>query len=106
MKNHFYNSVDITGVSLQLEEQNALSLEKEILYLFKTFSEYTFRTYDIEHLLAKHFIRHNHDSVKRSISNLTKDGKLTKSEKAECPGPYHLKVNVWQFKSQSEEIAA
>ena len=103
---HFYNTIQIEGVGLHLEEEKAKSQEKAILQIFKQFSEYAFRTYDIEQLLKRHLVEFNHESVKRSITNLTKRGFLVKSEKATCPGPYHLPVNVWQYKSQSEEIAA
>lgn len=103
---HFFNTIQIEGVGLHFEEEKAKSQEKAILTIFKQFSEYAFRTYDIEQLLKRHLVEFNHDSVKRSITCLTDQDLLIKSEKPECPGPYGKKVHVWQYRSQSEEIAA
>lgn len=103
---HFFNTIQIEGVGLHLEEEKAKSQENAILTIFKQFSEYAFRTYDIEQLLKRHLVEFNHDSCKRAITCLTKQGLLIKSEKASCKGPYGKPVNVWQYKSQSEEIAA
>lgn len=102
---HFFNTVDLQGVGLHLEEEKAKTQEKAILQIFKLFSEYAFRTYDIEQLLKRHLVEFNHDSVKRSITCLTKQGLLIKSEKAACKGPYGKPVNVWQYKKR-EEMAA
>lgn len=103
---HFFNTVQLQGVALHLEEEKAKSQEKAILQIFKQFSEYSFRTYDIEQLLIKHLVEFNHDSCKRAISVLTDQDLLTKSEKPECPGPYGKKVHVWQYKSQIDSAAA
>lgn len=97
MSKHFFNTCNVEGVGLQLEEENAISQEKAILTIFKQFSEYSFRTYDIENILKTHLVEFNHDSVKRAITCLTDQKLLIKSIKAECPGIYGKRVHVWQF---------
>lgn len=103
---HFHNSVNLQGVGLHFEEENAQSQEKNILLIFKLFSERSFPTYQIEDILKSHKVYHNHDSVKRAISTLTEQGLLVKSEKPEVKGRYRVKVHTWQYKSQPKEIAA
>ena len=103
---HFFNTCKVEGVGLQIEEDNAKTQEKAILQIFKIFSELKFRTIDIEDILKSHKLPHNHDSVKRAINRLTFKGFLDKSEKADCPGPIRGDVHTWQYKGQSDEIAA
>lgn len=98
--NTFFNTINLSGESLQLEINKADAQEKAVLEIFERYPQYSFRTYDIEQLLISNLS--NHDGVKRAISVLTKNGKLIRSKKACCPGPYHLKVNVWQLACKTE----
>ncbi len=97
MEASFHNTPKLTGADLQGKQEKALALQKTVLEIFCQFKDSKFRAYDIEQLLIAKLGDANHDSVKRAITNLTVEEKLVKSKKAEAPGPYGVKVNVWQF---------
>ena len=90
----FYNTNKLSGEDLTKANENALSQEKEIMEFFKANPESCFTTRDIEDLLSM-----NHDSCKRAITNLTKKGKLIKSENR-VPGYYGYPVHVWSLNKE------
>lgn len=97
MQTSYFNTNNLQGTQLTIANTSAAAQEVEILKIFKAYPNSKFRTFDIEQILSDNFNQINHDSVKRSITNLTTDGFLVRSDKACTMGPYGKPVNVWQL---------
>jgi len=94
----YYNTNGLSGEQLQEATESALSQEKRILDFFKSNPKSSFTTHEIEDLLGI-----NHDSVKRSITNLTQAGKLLKSDKT-VQGFYGRPCHQWSLLREVQSI--
>lgn len=89
---NFFNTINAVGDQLHAFREDAQLKKNEILSMFQKEPKREFRTWDIE--LESGL---NHDTVKRSITGLTDDGKLIRSKKAHKMGPYGKNVNTWRL---------
>ena len=86
----YINTNNVRGAQLTIFNKDAEAQQSEILAFFKRHSGKEYMTWEIESILNM-----NHDSVKRSITNLTSQGYLERSEKAHKVGKFGKMVNTW-----------
>jgi hypothetical protein len=97
----FYNTAKLSGEELKQAIAHAKSQEETILLLFTN----RFRTAtpsQVKQALKwcdKHW---EITSVRRALSNLTKDGKLEKTHH-QRPGPHGMPEHIWQLATQPEQ---
>lgn len=77
-ENNFYNTTHLKGEELITEQGNAKTLQNKVLKLFQSEPKKSFIWSDIWNMLGKDVT--NESSVKRSITNLMKDGLLYKTK--------------------------
>lgn len=95
----FHNTVNATQPELQLFSQQAEKLETVVLSFFKEKKGSWFNPPYVHKIVRS---RTGKDipltSVRRAISDLTRDGKLEKSATAESKGIYGVKNYCWTLK--------
>ncbi len=106
MNHAYHNSTNVSGKQLDRYEDAALSQEERLLAYFEDV-----RTVNGNHILltpasALELVFTNSvpiTSVRRALSNLTRDGKLYKSESPVMSGQYGRPVHYWRLIERSSQ---
>tara|TARA_Y100001938_G_C8030360_1_gene400298 strand:+ start:400 stop:690 length:291 start_codon:yes stop_codon:yes gene_type:complete len=93
----YYNTNNETGHTLNSSRNQAKSQEELIYSLFERNQNAYITPFEIHDLLET---LSPITSIRRAISNLTKDGKLVKTDKMK-EGPYGKKIHCWKFREES-----
>jgi tRNA(Leu) C34 or U34 (ribose-2'-O)-methylase TrmL len=92
---HFYNTISLTDQELKKEIINAINQEDRIYYLFQIYREGTpsemMKRYD------KRWPSIPLTSIRRSLTNLTKEGRLVMTDKM-LPGLYNKPEHLWELR--------
>lgn len=91
----FCNTVEATGAQLELFQARAVTQEAQILAFFARYGKDAFTPAEVYHAL---FYASNVPltSVRRAITNLTKQGKLYKTTE-QTAGRYGIKNHKWRL---------
>lgn len=96
MQTSFFNTVSLSGVALVDATVRAMKQDEVILSIFKEYPRTAFTPFDIQYNVKRIYDKdYPITSVRRSLSNLTDQGKLSKSEKAEGKGIYKVANHKW-----------
>ena len=95
----FYNTTDLNEILLNREINNAKNQNQKVLAIFKQYPNKHFSPCDISKRLRD---KYPLTSIRRSITNLTTAGKLTKTYKQKI-GVYGKPTNTWILKTIGEE---
>jgi hypothetical protein len=88
----FHNTIGEQGTLLQESERKARTQDERILRFFSKYPDVFFGPSDIQ----AHFPEMLLTSVRRSITNLTKNGKLEKTTRQKI-GAYNKKEYLWKL---------
>lgn len=94
----YYNTTNLTGGQLAREIANCKTQEQAVLLIFQS-----------EGKLSPSEVFHRYPtpvpltSIRRAITNLTKDGLLEKTDKTK-PGAYGKAEHVWQLTNKQFEL--
>lgn len=91
---NFYNTIDLKGQELRKANAKALTQEELIHKVFKSNPKESFTPAEIHKAIGE--ISCPLTSVRRAISNLTKDGKLIQTEE-QRQGIYGKKNYCWKL---------
>lgn len=96
----YFNTTHLTGFALKESRRKANTQEDRILTFFEKNFDKAFSPEDIQTycMMANRPLT----SVRRAISNLTKDGYLRKTSHMKI-GNYGKPVHTWQFKSPTDQ---
>ena len=89
----FYNTVPLKGTELRTAKTNAASFQERVLMFFKRHQNLDFTPFQVWHSLGE---THPITSVRRSITNLTTEGKLVITENKRM-GMYGTLNNCWKY---------
>ena len=92
--NNYYNTPKLTGYELQTEEQHASNQEEIIMQLFKENPSLDFTPDEVWRTLG--LFNTPITSIRRAITNLTKKGKLMKTN-VQRTGGYGKKNFTWRL---------
>ena len=97
----YYNTNNETGEQLNESRSNAKTQDEIILDIFNTFRlNNGLSPSEVESILIETYNKNwPLTSIRRAISTLTDNGKLTKTSKLRG-GKYNKNEHVWKFKSQ------
>lgn len=90
----FYNTTCLKGDELLEQTQKALSLQELIFELFKC-DPHKKTPFEVSTVLLKNGYKHPIWSIRRALTNLTKESKLLKSQHADVLGDYKAKNHTW-----------
>ena len=100
----YYNTNNEKGEQLNESRSSTKTQNEIILDIFNTFrEEYGLTPSEVEGILISH---HEKEwpltSIRRAMSTLTDEGKLTKTSKLR-KGKYNKNEHIWKFKSQTRQ---
>jgi tRNA(Leu) C34 or U34 (ribose-2'-O)-methylase TrmL len=93
-QNHFYNTISLSEEELVKEEVNAISQEEKIYSLFKIYQRGTPSA--IMKLYEERWPAIPITSVRRSLTNLTKENRLVMTDTM-LTGLYNKPEHVWRI---------
>lgn len=96
----FYNTTNLQGNELRTAEQKTRSQEELIMEFFKG-NPYLEASPETVQVLCPFLNDPPLTSVRRGMTNLTKAGKLIKTDNQEI-GRYGAKTHLWKWKFKSE----
>ena len=103
MKKHtFHNTTNETGEKLQSYEAKAYSQDQQVADFFTCHPGELYTPWEIQNLVFKH-PRPPITSVRRSMSNLTRDGILTKTTEKKMVGVYDRASYCWTINQRYYE---
>jgi len=96
----YYNTTHLTGFELKESRRKANTQEDRILTFFEKNADKAFSPEEIQTycMMANRPLT----SVRRAITNLTKEGYLRKTPHMK-PGNYSKPVHTWQFKQSTPQ---
>lgn len=105
MKQPFYNTISLEGEALQKATARALAQDRLVEEIFKSNKGRKLSPSQIQKIVASKYDRHSPiTSWRRSITNLTKDGKLIKMGKEDqVTGIYASKEHTWMWKEEKDQ---
>ncbi len=96
----YHNSTDLLPEELSLREHSAQSQEEQILLFFKERPGREFTPFEVMEITHISCI----NSVRRSITNLTNDGLIMKTDIKRISGPYMQKNYTWKLPILTQQI--
>ncbi len=96
----YYNTTSLTGEALKQAIQNAKSLDQSIELLFKNYNK-AYSPSQVLEIMQRAGRKYPLTSVRRSMTNLTKEGVLVKTGDM-IKGMYSAPENTWKIKRQVE----
>lgn len=92
--NNFYNTTNLEGSDLEKAESKSLSQQELILSFFKNHPVKEYTPFEVQSLVG---LKSPITSIRRAMTNLTKDGKLEKTGRKKA-GAYGMLNYTWKFK--------
>ena len=92
----YYNTNNETGETLQSSRNTATNQENMILAIFETYPNEGLTPFDIEDFAHDQEVNWPITSIRRAITNLTNNGKLTKTDIKKM-GKYGKNVYTWRL---------
>jgi hypothetical protein len=96
MSKSFYNTINAEGQMLMSFDEQAAKQDDIILDLFRKNAHRDITPFEMESCLRLNGKRYPITSIRRSITNLTKEGKLVKTEVMR-PGEYGKPNYAWRY---------
>lgn len=93
--NHYHNTLPVTGELLIRFEEKAFKQDQIVLEVFRV-TKSALTPFDVLKELSKRGYNYPITSVRRAITNLTKEGKLVKTE-VQKKGMYNAPNNTWRL---------
>ncbi len=101
MSGNFYNTINLTGEDLKMENAKAKAQGDLILAIFKANPSRLFSPSQLHHVFNKRYFLHPPiTSIRRALTNLTKDGILEKTDN-KIKGEYHLPEHTWKLATEN-----
>lgn len=103
----FFNTVDLSGEYLSKANARAATQENLVAAIFRQNPTKRFSPSQLQKLISAKYGRNAPiTSWRRSLTNLTDRGTLTKCGKADqVPGPFGLPENVWKYNEAGDTRA-
>lgn len=100
----FYRTIPLFGEELQEAENRTLTQDKLVLLAFTETNMDLSPSMVRKYLIKKRLISDNvpHTSIRRSVSDLTKEGFLEKTERL-IKGDYNCKEHIWKLKNKNND---
>jgi len=92
----YYNTNNETGETLQSSRNTATNQENMILAIFETYPNEGLTPFDIEDFAHDQEVNWTITRIRRAITNLTNNGKLTKTDIKKM-GKYGKNVYTWRL---------
>lgn len=96
----YYNTTNLKGDELKTSQKRTVSQEQKILEIFKD-RKIDLSPTDVYKIFAFYFKNVPLTSIRRALSNLTKDGKLKKTSKKRL-GMYGKHEHCWKLAGCSD----
>lgn len=93
---HYYNTNGLSGESLLDANEKALCLQDKILELYKRLPDDK-TPFEISTIMVKNGYKYPITSIRRAMTNLSKEGKLIKSPSANRYGDYAKPNHTWKL---------
>lgn len=101
--NLWYNTISLSGEQLKTENAKALAQGELILAIFKANPSRSLSPSQLFHIFNKKYFLHPPiTSIRRAVTNLTKDGVLIKTDER-VQGLYHLNEYTWRLAENVEK---